>query len=161
VAFARDLNSDLNVVRLSRRLVARIVETLLVDRMALMLAPAPTDASGEFKSIGDYGFPSAVPRLSRRSSMMTRLDAGHTEERVDRWNSALEDFYGIRRHDAVGKALIDIFDQPFVEALRAARQEHPYGARLYRAPLTDRTGNPGQRRLVNATAVPLRNPSGG
>ena len=40
VAFARDLNSDLDVVRLSQRLVARIVETLVVDRMALMLAPA-------------------------------------------------------------------------------------------------------------------------
>ena len=39
VAFARDLNSDLDVVRLSQRLVARIVETLVVDRMALMLAP--------------------------------------------------------------------------------------------------------------------------
>jgi hypothetical protein len=37
VAFARDLNSDLDVVRLSQRLVARIVETLVVDRMALML----------------------------------------------------------------------------------------------------------------------------
>ena len=38
VAFARDLNSDLDIVRLSQRLVARIVETLVVDRMALMLA---------------------------------------------------------------------------------------------------------------------------
>ena len=38
VGFARDLNSDLDVVRLSQRLVTRIVETLVVDRMALMLA---------------------------------------------------------------------------------------------------------------------------
>jgi len=270
VAFARDLNSDLNVVRLSRRLVARIVETLVVDRMALMLGPAATEASGEFKSIGEYGFPGAVPRLLRRSSMMARLDAGHTvalvddptaaarfeaeevefwrdagidyfvpcvfegraiavlalgrketdepfnsedlalltavagqvataiengrlyrelhlkaeelgrmrefnenileslddglvvfdvDERIVRWNSALEDFYGIKRNEAVGKTLVQVFDQPFVEALRAARQEHPYGATLHRAPLT--AGNPGQRRLVNATAVPLRNPSGG
>jgi len=37
VGFARDLNSDLDVVRLSQRLVNRIVETLVVDRMALML----------------------------------------------------------------------------------------------------------------------------
>src|SRR3954453_24064529 len=37
VAFARDLNSDLDVVRLSQRLVTRVVETLVVDRMALML----------------------------------------------------------------------------------------------------------------------------
>ena len=269
VAFARDLNSDLNVVRLSRRLVARVVETLVVDRMALMLAPAPADPHGEFKSIGDYGFRGSVPRLSRRSSMMARLDAGHTvalvddptaaarfqaeevefwrdagidyfvpcvfegraiavlalgrketdepfnsedlalltavagqvataiengrlyrelhlkaeeigrmrefnenileslddglvvfdvEERIVRWNRALEDVYGVARSDAVGKPLADVFDQPFVEALRAARQERPYGATLYRAPLTDRTGTPGQRRLVNATVVPLRNP---
>jgi len=269
VAFARDLNTDLNVVRLSQRLVARIVETLVVERMALMLGPSATEASGEFKSIGDYGFASPVPRLSRRSSMMSRLDAGHSialiddpttaarfqaeevefwrdagidyfvpcvfegraiavlalgrketdepfnsedlalltavagqvataiengrlyrelhlkaeelgrmrefnenileslddglvvfdaDERIVRWNSALEEFHGIRRQDAVGRTLADVFDEPFVEALRAARHDHPYGATLYRAPLTDRTGNPGQRRLVNATAVPLRNP---
>ena len=42
VAFARDLNSDLDVVRLSQRLVARIVETLVVDRMALMLCATGT-----------------------------------------------------------------------------------------------------------------------
>ncbi|HMF98088.1 MAG TPA: PDZ domain-containing protein, partial [Vicinamibacterales bacterium] len=75
VAFARDLNSDLDVVRLSQRLVARIVETLVVDRMALMLAD---ERSGDFASIGDYGFPQAVPRLPRTSSMLSRLDGGHT-----------------------------------------------------------------------------------
>src|SRR5437667_780714 len=247
VGFARDLNSDLDVVRLGQRLVTRVVETLVVDRMALMLAD---ERSGDFGSIGDFGFSQPVPALPRQSSFIARLDGGHTialddpiaaarfaaeeveywrdagiyyfvpcvfeggaiavlalgrkerdepfnsedlalltavagqvataiengrlyrqlhlkaeeigrmrefnenileslddglvvfdgEERIVRWNHALEDFYGIRRHDAVGKALIDIFDQPFVEALRAARQEHPYGARLYRAPLTDRTG---------------------
>ena len=39
VGFARDLNSDLDLQRLSERLVHRVTETLLVDRMALMLAP--------------------------------------------------------------------------------------------------------------------------
>ena len=39
VGFARDLNSDLDLNRLSERLVTRVMETLLVDRMALMLAP--------------------------------------------------------------------------------------------------------------------------
>ena len=39
VGFARDLNSDLDLYRLSERLVRRVTETLLVDRMALMLAP--------------------------------------------------------------------------------------------------------------------------
>src|SRR5262249_36137067 len=75
VAFARDLNSDLDVVRLSQRLVARIVETLVVDRMALMLAD---ERSGDFASIGDYGFTQAVPRRPRSSSMITPLDAGNT-----------------------------------------------------------------------------------
>src|SRR4029079_4982217 len=60
VAFARDLNSDLDVIRLSQRLVARIVETLVVDRMALMLAPGDSDQAGEFVSIGDYGFAQPV-----------------------------------------------------------------------------------------------------
>jgi PAS domain S-box-containing protein len=266
VAFARDLNSDLDVVRLSQRLVARIVETLVVDRMALMLA---NELSGDFASIGDYGFAQPVPRLPRSSSMMARLDGGHTvalddpiaaarfvaeevefwrdagtyyfvpcvfegrtiavlalgrketdepfnsedlglltavagqvataiengrlyrqlrlkaeevgrmrefnenileslddglvvfdaDERIVRWNRALEGFYGIERDAAIGRALGEIFDAHFVEALRAARQEHPYGATLYRVPLSSREATP-QRLLVNATEVPLQNAAG-
>src|SRR5471030_1550800 len=275
VAFARDLNSDLDIVRLSQRLVARIVETLVVDRMALMLAPGdPGDASagdhtGDFSSIGDYGFVQAVPKLSRRSSMMSRLDAGHTvalddpiaaarflaeeveawrdagiyyfvpcmfegrtiavlalsrketdepfnsedlglltavagqvataiengrlyrqlhlkaeelgrmrefnenilesldnglvvfdaDEKIVRWNRALEEFYGVAREAAIGRRLGDLFDAPFVEALRAARQDHPYGATLYRVPLSSRDSQT-PRLLVNATEVPLQNTSG-
>jgi PAS domain S-box-containing protein len=266
VAFARDLNSDLDVVRLSQRLVARIVETLVVDRMALMLSD---ERSGDFTSIGDYGFAQRVPRLPRGSSMMTRLDGGHTvalddplagarflaeevefwrdggiyyfvpcifeghtiavlalgrkdtdepfnsedlglltavagqvataiengrlyrqlhlkaeelgrmrefnenileslddglvvfdvDERIVRWNRALESFYGVTRQAAVGRLLGDIFDAPFVAALRAARQDHPYGATLYRAPMSSR-GADNTRLLVNATEVPLQNASG-
>jgi PAS domain S-box-containing protein len=275
VAFARDLNSDLDVVRLSQRLVARIVETLVVDRMALMLAPGDHDAAGDFVSIGDYGFAQRVPPLAGRSSMRPRLDAGHTvalddpiaaarfqaeevefwrdhgtyyfvpcvfegraiavlalgrketeepfnsedlalltavagqvataiengrlyrelhikaeelgrmrefnenileslddglvvfdaDERVVRWNRALEAFYGIVREAAVGQRLGDVFDAHFVAALRAARQEHPYGATLYRVPLSysetlRNAGGSGEkadvRLLVNATEVPLQ-----
>jgi PAS domain S-box-containing protein len=266
VAFARDLNSDLDVVRLSQRLVARIVETLVVDRMALMLAD---DHRGDFTSIGDYGFPQPVPRLPHGSSMLSRLDDGYTvalddpiaaarfvaeevefwrdagifyfvpcvfegrtiavlalgrketdepfnsedlalltavagqvataiengrlyrqlrlkaeevgrmrefnenileslddglavfdaEERIVRWNLALETFYGVQRAAAVGRSLADIFDAPFIEALRAARSEHPQGATLYRVPLVSREAAP-QRLLVNATVVPLQNASG-
>ena len=272
VAFARDLNSDLDVVRLSQRLVARIVETLVVDRMALMLGSSGNgdDRAGDFASIGHYGFPGRVPPLSRQSSMMARLDAGYTvalvddptaaarfeaeeiefwrdsgidyfvpcvfegraiavlalgrketdepfnsedlalltavaaqvataiengrlyrelhlkaeelgrmrefnenileslddglvvfdvSERIVRWNRALEEFYGVVRRDAVGRTLGDIFDAPFIEALRAARQEHPYGATLYRVPLSARKDDD-SRILVNATVVPLQNPSG-
>ena len=44
VGFARDLNSDLDLYRLSERLVHRVTETLVVDRMALMLAPTGVGA---------------------------------------------------------------------------------------------------------------------
>ena len=270
VAFARDLNSDLDVVRLSQRLVARIVETLVVDRMALMLARSEAgEGGGDFVAIGDYGFPQAVPLLSRQSTMMGRLDAGHTvalddpiaaarflaeevefwrdagtyyfvpcvfqgraiavlalgrketdepfnsedlalltavagqvataiengrlyrelhlkaeqlgrmrefnenileslddglvvfdtDERIVRWNRALEAFYGVKRTDAVGRLLADVFDSLFVEALRAARHQHPDGATLYRVPLPSRNAD-SARLLVNASEVPLQNAMG-
>src|SRR5207253_7483834 len=56
VAFARDLNSDLDVIRLSQRLVTRIVETLVLDRMALMLAD---ERNGDFGAISALGFSEA------------------------------------------------------------------------------------------------------
>jgi two-component system NtrC family sensor kinase len=264
VAFARDLNADLDVVRLGQRLVSRIVETLVIDRMALMLAD---ERSHDFSSIGDYGFVRQAPRLLRTSSFMARLDAGYTvalddpiaaarflaeevefwrdagiyyfvpcvfegyaiavlalgrkeadqpfnsedlalltavagqaataiengrlyrqlqlkadeldglrefnenilesledglvvfdtTERVVRWNRALEKFYGISRSAAIGRTLSEVFESPFVEALRADRLENPSGSTLFRVPLTGRLdGSP--RLLVNATAVPLQGP---
>ena len=75
VGFARDLNSDLDVVRLSQRLVARVVETLVVDQMSLMLAD---ERFGDFRAIGDFGFHQPVPRLARSSSFLPRLDTDHT-----------------------------------------------------------------------------------
>jgi PAS domain S-box-containing protein len=75
VGFARDLNSDLDVVRLSQRLVTRVVETLAIDRMALMLAD---DRRGDFESIGEFGFPQRVPQLLRSSSLFTGLERGTT-----------------------------------------------------------------------------------
>jgi signal transduction histidine kinase len=75
VGFARDLNSDLDVVRLSQRLVTRVVETLVIDQMSLMLAD---ERLGDFRSIGDFGFQQPVPRLARSSSFVSRLDTNHT-----------------------------------------------------------------------------------
>lgn len=276
VAFARDLNSDLDVVRLSQRLVARIVETLVVDKMALMLVDERT---GDFDTIGDYGFAEAVPALPRTSSLLPRLDAGRIvaldgsdpmavarfaaedvefwrdqevtyfvpcvfegaaiavlalgradrsrpfnsedlelltavaaqvataiengrlyrqlhlkaeelgrlrafnenileslddglvvfddDERVVRWNHALEKLYGLSRDEAVGRALSDVFDAVFVDALRAARFENPAGVLLSKMPLTPRVvGDAGTRAgarglMVNVTAVPLRTPVDG
>jgi two-component system, NtrC family, sensor kinase len=273
LGFARDLNNDLDVVRLSRRLVSRIVETLGVDRMALMLAD---ERLGGFGSIGNYGFFGPVPSLSRDSSLIGRLDAGHTvalddpisaalfaaedvefwrdtgidyfvpcmfeggaiavlalgrkdtdepfnsedlalltsvagqvataiengrlyrqlhlkaeelgrmrefnenileslddgmvvfdgDERIVRWNRALESFYGVSRNNAIGLQLGDVFDRPFVDALRAARRDNPFGTTLYRIPLTPRSrsiadDSPAPKLLVNATVVPLQEAAGG
>src|SRR4029450_3818254 len=76
VGFARDLNSDLDLNRLAERLVSRVVETLLVDRMALMLEyeSAPYFGSVRASGFGD-GHP---PALSKRSGIGARLDVGHT-----------------------------------------------------------------------------------
>ena len=276
LGFARDLNNDLDVVRLSQRLVSRIVETLGVDRMALMLAD---ERSGDFASIGDYGFPGDVPSLSRDSSLTARLDAGNSvalddpiaaaffaaedvefwrdagidyfvpclfeggaiavlalgrkdteepfnsedlalltsvagqvataiengrlyrqlhlkaeelgrmrefnenileslddgmvvfdgDERIVRWNRALESFYGVSRNNAIGRQLVDAFDRPFVDALRAARRDNPFGTTLYRIPLAPRSrsmahdDSQAQKLLVNATVavVPLQEAAGG
>jgi PAS domain S-box-containing protein len=47
LSFTRDLNSDLDVNRLSQRLVDRIAETLGIDRIALLL-PDSRDEAGRF-----------------------------------------------------------------------------------------------------------------
>ena len=79
VGFARDLNSDLDLFRLSERLVHRVTETLLVDRMALLLAPiSGAGGDGEFVTIAHSGFAAEPPALLRSSEAGTRLVAGHT-----------------------------------------------------------------------------------
>jgi PAS domain S-box-containing protein len=88
VAFARDLNADLDVMRLSQRLVSRIVETLVVDRMALMLAD---EQSRDFAPISDFGFSREVPHLSRSSSLLSRLDTGYTVALDDPMSAAFFD----------------------------------------------------------------------
>ena len=78
VGFARDLNSDLDLSRLSERLVHRVMETLVVDRIALMLAPAAAGKEGDFVTIAHAGFAGEPPSLPRSSEVATRLIAGHT-----------------------------------------------------------------------------------
>jgi two-component system NtrC family sensor kinase len=101
-------------------------------------------------------------------NILESLDDGlvvfDADERIVRWNHALETFYGVPRAEAVGRSLVEIFDRPFVEALSAARRDHPRGASLFKVPLLGRVALPGDRErprlLVNATAVPLQNPGG-
>ena len=261
VGFARDLNSDLDLNRLAGRLVTRVVETLLVDRMALMLEDelAPTFGSVRASGFGD----SHPPAIPKRSGIGARLANGHPvvlddpisasrfaveeiefwrdaglyafipcvakegtiavlalgrkdtgeplssedmgllaavagqiatalenarlyrqlhvkaaeldrlrmfneniveslddgllvvdlRDRIVRWNHALEQISGVSRGDAVGLPLHEVFDAPFVEAIRAARRDTPGGATLSRIPLARReTG----ALIVNAAVVPLR-----
>ncbi len=75
VGFARDLNSDLDLHRLADRLVTRVVETLLVDRMALMLADEVTTHFGSVRASG-FG-DRHPPALHRMSGLGSRLSGGH------------------------------------------------------------------------------------
>jgi two-component system NtrC family sensor kinase len=78
VGFARDLNADLDVQRLSERLVARVVETLVVDRMALLLAPLEGEARERFEAVATAGFEDgAAPVLRRDTEVGARVAAGH------------------------------------------------------------------------------------
>jgi PAS domain S-box-containing protein len=268
VAFARDLNSDLDLHRLAKRLVSRVVETLLVDRMTLMLEDevAPHFGSVRSSGFGD-GHPPALPK---RSAIGRRLVDGHIvalddptavgrfaveeiefwrdaglsyfvpcvskegtiavlavgrkdtgdplssedtgllaavagqiatalenarlyrqlhlkavevdrmrefnenilesldngllvvdlDDRVVRWNRALEQLYGVSSASASGGALDDLFDPPFVEAIRAARRDTPDGATLSRVHLAARADRAGETLVVNATVMPLREAEG-
>jgi two-component system, NtrC family, sensor kinase len=74
VGFARELNSDLDLNRLSERLVTRVRETIELDRLAFLLA---TD-TGDFESISAEGFESDPPKLNGASGIGSRLHGAHT-----------------------------------------------------------------------------------
>lgn len=76
VTFARELNSDLDLERLSTQLVERVQDTLAVDRIALLLA-APDDPTRHFTAVASGGVddPSTL-RISRDSGLGARLLSG-------------------------------------------------------------------------------------
>ena len=263
VGFARDLNSDLDLHRLAERLVSRVVETLLVDRMALMLED---ESAPQYESVRASGFgeirPPALPkqsgigeclasgdivalddpiasarfaveevefwrdgglyyfvpciskegavailavgrketgeplnsedmallsavagqiataienaRLYRQlhikafeldrmrafnENILESLDDGllvlDLNDRVVRWNRAMEALSGIAKGDATGRRLDEVFGLPFVEALRAARRDSPEGTTLSRLQF-GRRSEVGSPLIVNAAMVPLR-----
>ena len=82
------------------------------------------------------------------------------DDRVVRWNAALDRIYGVSREAAVGRPLPTLFDASFTERLARERNDHAAGSTLYRAPLTSR--HPGDPRdlLVNAAQAPLLTPGG-
>lgn len=262
VGFARELNSDLDLDRLSDRLLGRVKDTLVVDRLTLMSgtgygafeavrhdgfdAPPPVIPRGsaiaarltngqvvrlddpmsaarypaeeieEWRDVGLYYFVPCVAKgatiavigLGRRDNgePMTTDDltlltamAGqvataienarlyrelhlkaaefdrlrvfneHILESLDdgllvvggdggvvRWNHALERLYGLRRGEAVGRALDQLFDAQVVSAISAARAASPNGGTEFRVPFHPRGGGRlGERLLVNVTTVPM------
>ncbi len=78
VTFARELNSDLDLERLSSRLVERVRDTLAVERIALLLA-APETTEGAFVAVASGGVddPDAL-MIARGSALGGRLLAGQT-----------------------------------------------------------------------------------
>jgi two-component system NtrC family sensor kinase len=81
------------------------------------------------------------------------------EDRVVRWNRRLEELYGVRHEDAVGRRLDQIFDPVFFTVLRSARSESPEGAAFYRGPVAPRH-EPSRRLLDNVATTPLRDSDG-
>jgi PAS domain S-box-containing protein len=81
-------------------------------------------------------------------------------DRIVRWNRALERLYGMPSGEAVGQRLEDVFDVPFVEALRAARRDQPGGTTLSRVPLRRRGAADDRALIVNAALAPLRAAAG-
>lgn len=263
VGFAQDLNADLDLYRLGDRIVSRVTETLLVDRMAVLLSD---ERAGDFTAIRTAGLAGEAVRLPRRSTIGGRLSAGqavslddtsttrgippeeleswrerelyyllpcvskdatiavlalgrkaHAEplnsedlallsavaaqaatalengrlyrqlhlkaeelgrlrefnesilesldvglavvsndDRVVRWNKALEALTGIRPEDAAGRSFAELFDPAFAREVREARLRSPEGASVYRLPLVPRAVSGRDRLLVNVTTVPLR-----
>ena len=78
VGFARDLNSDLDLQRLSTGLVERVSETLGIARMALFL-PDPRGETGRFVAFASSGFEGGpVPAIEPVSMLGARLVDGQT-----------------------------------------------------------------------------------
>lgn len=78
VTFARELNSDLDLDRLSTRLVQRVRDTLATDKMAVFLSD-PSQPGGDFLPVATVGFDDASGlRIARSSSLGERVVAGHT-----------------------------------------------------------------------------------
>ena len=78
VAFARDLNSDLDLERLSRKLVERVRDTLVVDRIALYLQ---ADGAGlrRLSAATAVGVAeAAVPPIDPNTALGARLALGQT-----------------------------------------------------------------------------------
>ena len=82
VRFARDLSTDLNLQRLSDRLVNRVSETFDIDRMVLLFGQdfspdTTTDEGNNYHPIRWRGFNAVPPTLKRSSSIGERMAGRH------------------------------------------------------------------------------------
>jgi PAS domain S-box-containing protein len=78
VTFARELNTELDLQRLSSRLVERVQETLAVDKLAL-LVPDARVGPGRFTEVAAHGFDEgATIVIPLGSALGTRLADGQT-----------------------------------------------------------------------------------
>lgn len=263
VGFARDLTTDLDITRLADRLVTRVTETLVVDRMAVMLGSGEARA---YRPLRARGFVSDPPQLDCATGIGARLETGHVvalddqvgarhlpadevefwrdrgvfyfipcvskqstiavlllgrkeraeplssedmallvavaaqvgtalengrlyrqlrvqadevervrqfnenilesldeglavvdaDDRVVRWNRALEGLCGLARGEVEGRPLDEVLPASVVTALRAARRENPGGVELYRLPMATPRGKADRGLLVNIAVVPLQ-----
>ena len=92
LAFARDLNADLDLDRLTDRLVQRLADTFGVDRITLFVAAAPGDAEGFVVHRALGATLDGVPMLRRFSGIGTRLESGQVV--------SLDDPFTVRRFAA-------------------------------------------------------------
>jgi hypothetical protein len=98
-------------------------------------------------------------------NILESLDNGlavvDADDRVLRWNRALERLTGIPRREAEGRAFSDLLGAELVEAIQSARRADPSGAALYRVPLAPARGRHDKGLLVNVVAVPLQSDQDG
>ncbi|MEZ5421338.1 MAG: PAS domain-containing protein, partial [Vicinamibacterales bacterium] len=73
VGFARELNSDLDLDRLAERLLARVKDTLDVDRLCLL----SSTGFGAFEPVRHDGFDGVPPVVDRGTDVAARLAQGH------------------------------------------------------------------------------------
>jgi PAS domain S-box-containing protein len=96
-------------------------------------------------------------------NIVESLDSGLVVEdltgHVLRWNRALADIYGVSSSDAVGHRLEEVFDGPFVEALRSAQRDRQLERRSIACRLRAAPAKAGERLAVNVATVPLNAPS--
>jgi two-component system NtrC family sensor kinase len=98
-------------------------------------------------------------------NILESMDSGilvlDLQERVTRWNRALENLYARRRHQVLGRTLDEVFPASFLDALRGSlvlgRPEEGEIAHLYKVRLETADG---RSLMVNVAAAPFHLRSG-